>query len=250
MQIKIDAMPASTRSIFEKINTLGGVDGGILIGGTAMALQCGHRLSEGLDFWFPEKSLRQSNLDFLLDKLADSCRVELIMPQSDIVKAKINGFDLLASARDYLIDGVKVTFFHRKDSAHIGFSSMPVIKSGAIAIMSEEGIFNMKSYVITRRVKSRDLFDLRYFVLQGKSLSDILQSAKRSTPNEFSEEVIKATLTGKIPLDKNDEGLYSVSDQVTIGEIYDFFKGVVNDHERSEFLAEAKASPGMFLSLK
>lgn len=239
MPIKIEVLPEKTRLVYNKIKELGGINGGILIGGTAMALQCGHRLSEDLDFWFPKKHLRQAGLDTLISVLAKSCSIELITPQKDIVRSKINGFDLLDAARDYLIDGTRVTFFHRSDAAHKLFEVLPTIQDAALTIMSADGVFKMKSYVITQRVKSRDLFDLRYFLDHGKSIEDILSSAREAVPSEFSEELIKSVLTGVVPLDKNDEGIHSVSDGVVMDDIYRFFEDRINDYESDKFTSNA-----------
>lgn len=233
--VKTEFMPKATCDIFEKINEAGGLPGAILIGGTAMAIQCGHRLSEDLDFWLPHNPISQSGVDALIRRLSDRCEIKLITPQSDIVRARINGFNLLDSVRDYAIDGVKVTFFHRNDDTHKAFASLGTIKSKNIEIMSSDSIFYMKSYVITQRSKSRDIFDLKYFLEHGKSLIDIFDAIRKFSPGQFAEESIKATLSGIIPVDKSDEGISSVSSADTIDDIYAFFTQKINEYEMLRF---------------
>jgi len=59
--------------------------------------------------------------------------------------------------------------------------------------METEGIFSMKSYVIHQRVRSRDLFDLKTFVQQGKTIGEILHAGPAAVPAcsiEYAKSVL------------------------------------------------------------
>jgi len=44
-------------------------------------------------------------------------------------------------------------------------------------------------------------------------------------------EYYRAVLTGKIPLDRDDEGLLAVDVQVGVDQIYQFFKKIFKEHD-------------------
>jgi hypothetical protein len=102
----------------------------------------------------------------------------------------------------------------------------------SFGIMGEKGLFAMKSHVIHQRVRSRDLYDLKTFLMRGKTLADILQTASTADP-ACSQEYAKSVLVGDVPLDKEDEGFDSVGVNESIQDIYAFFKSVVNEYEQA-----------------
>lgn len=72
MDIKSDSMPERTERLFRKIagfSSHPAFQKMILIGGTAMSIQCGHRLSEDLDFWSPTDTLEDCDIDGLIAAL-------------------------------------------------------------------------------------------------------------------------------------------------------------------------------------
>ncbi len=95
-----------------------------------------------------------------------------------------------------------------------------------------EGLFVMKSYVIHQRVRSRDLYDLKTFMMRGKNLGDILRAGSAADP-ACSPEYAKSVLVGDVPLDKEDEGFDSIGVTESMQDIYAFFKGAVNDYEQA-----------------
>jgi proteic killer suppression protein len=52
-----DAMPPIAKDVFEILQSRKELESFVLIGGTALALQAHHQLSEDLDFWLPADSL-------------------------------------------------------------------------------------------------------------------------------------------------------------------------------------------------
>lgn len=116
--LKLDALPAATRALFSHLASDSAIGGFTLIGGTALSLQWGHRLSEDLDFWLPSDRLDKTLISSIIHRCRDAgFEASMTTPNAQIVKARINGFDLLSRAQDYVVGGVKVTFFARIDEA-------------------------------------------------------------------------------------------------------------------------------------
>lgn len=206
-----------------------------LIGGTAMALQVNHRKSEDLDFCCFSKQLNQADLnEILLRMKIEGFDVELATPASVISQSWISGVDVLALARDYAINGVKVTFFARNDTPYNKFCLFERLPDQGLTfdIMGLDGLFAMKSHVIHKRVASRDLFDLKWFVENGVEFRDVLTSAVELDPG-CSKEYAIAVLTGLNPMPAFDPGLKSVSDKTELSDIYSFFKDRVAKFESS-----------------
>lgn len=229
-------MPERTRSVFDALSNQPLMSGFILIGGTALSMQIGHRLSEDLDFWYPSDQLPKSNIDTVLANLAATGHHhEFVTPAWKISQARINGTDLLAQSRDHVIDGVKVTFFARNDIPYQHFSKMRRLHENGVSfeVMYKDAIFNMKSWLISQRIRSRDLFDLMVFIRdQGKTIHDILQAGAAADPT-YQREYAKDVLVGNVPMDKEDEGFNSIGLHISVEEIQKFFLDCVNQYEVS-----------------
>ncbi len=232
--LKINYLPIETKRVFELMAEIRQLSAFTLIGGTALALQIGHRLSEDLDFWVGDSELNKRNISETLHLLAQKgCNVKLTTPSQNIIFEKINGRDLLLYAQDYSIDGVKVTFFARNDIPYKHFNQQKRISdtNTSFAVMAEEGIFIMKSHVIHKRTRSRDLFDLKVLLETGKySIEDIFTSATKADLT-CTPEYAKAVLTGQIPLEKKDEGFSSLNINANMTDIYEFFSLKINEYE-------------------
>lgn len=229
-------MPERTRSVFEALSKEPLMSGFVLIGGTALSIQIGHRLSEDLDFWLPGDRMSKPRVDAVLANLAvKGHHHDLVTPAWKISQAKINGTDLLAQSRDHVIDGVKVTFFARNDIPYQHFSKMRRIVEDGIGfeVMHKDSIFDMKAWLISQRIRSRDLFDLMVFVRdQGKTIRDILEAGVAADPG-YQREYAKDVLIGTVPVDKEDEGFASIGLDVDIKSVHEFFLDRVNQYEIS-----------------
>lgn len=233
--LRIDSLPKGTRDVFDFLSSCQGLRGFTLIGGTALALQIGHRKSEDLDFWLPaDRFDKNAILSVIREAQNAGLEAQLITPHHRIVASKINGIDLLALAQDYLVGGVKVTFFARKDAAYDYFKDFARVTAKELTfdVMGAEGLFSMKSYVIHQRVRSRDLFDLKTFVERGKTLHDILKAAEKADPS-CSPAYGKEVLIGAVPLDPEDEGFDSIGVEENIEDIHAFFRKRVDADEQA-----------------
>lgn len=230
--LDLNFMPERTRLIYEALKDIQLMHGFVLIGGTAMSIQVRHRLSEDLDFWFPGSEMsKQRVAAVLLELEAKDFEHEMVTPAWKISQSKINGIDLLSKSQDHVIGGVKVTFFARDDAPYANFAKMPRIEDAStFTVAHEETIFKMKSWLISQRVRSRDLFDLMTFVQRGWSVGNILDAGTQADPL-FQVEYAKDVLTGNVPVDAEDEGFDSIGVKLSIDDIHQFFLDEVNRYE-------------------
>lgn len=229
-----DVLPSQTRCIFDLLAKDARLSDFILIGGTALALQKGHRLSEDLDFWLPATALNKNNIAGVMATCVENgVNVRLATPHSKIIAAKINGLDLLSGVQDYVLDGVKVTFLARFDETYQRFAELERIsnKGQSFAVMGGEGIFTMKSHLIHCRTRSRDLFDLMTFAKDGKGIDEILQAGVDVDP-AVSTEYAKSVLRGDVPMDKEDEGFYGVGIKESVSDVHQFFAEKIDEYEQ------------------
>lgn len=238
----LDFMPERTLRVFEALAKEPLMQGFVLIGGTALSIQTGHRLSEDLDFWYPAASMSKERVDAILFNLANAgFSHEFTTPAWRLTQARINGIDLLSQSRDHTIDGVKVTFFARQDIPYRHFAGMEFIKDQAnFSIAASDTIFAMKSWLISQRVRSRDLYDLMLLMQRGKSMQQLLDAGAQADPS-FQREYAKEVLLGNVPLDADDEGFESINLDASIGDVYRYFLAAVNEYEVSVAYALARA---------
>lgn len=197
-------------------------------------MQIGHRLSEDLDFWLPMSKMSGGRVDAIFEVLrAAGHSVQLVTPAWQITQARINGQDLLSMSRDYAVDGVKVTLFARDDAPYRYFAGMNRIQEPGVSfeIMGTDSIFEMKSWLISKRVRSRDLFDLMVMLRDhGRTIRDILDAGLMAD-TAYSAEYAKEILVGNAPLDPEDEGFESINLDIGIKAIYDFMTERVAEYE-------------------
>ena len=116
--------PDEASALFDVLCCAPEMEGLTLIGGTALALQIGHRISLDFDFAQFGGTLPSFAMDKLISRLKqEGHQTQMITSPAQISQFKINhGLNLLERARDYVIDGVKVTFFvHGKNSSQEEF---------------------------------------------------------------------------------------------------------------------------------
>ncbi len=240
--LKTEFLPSPTRALFERLTGEALLENMLLVGGSALALQIGHRLSEDLDFTTLEPKLPTARLDALMAALeAEGRQVSLLTPQSQIESFRIDtGRKLLDYARDYVVEGAKLTFFARGSSAPPNqlawLAQSPKSSDGkGFAVLGLAGLFAMKSLVLADRARSRDLFDLMVLIRDhGFTIDEAFRLACTLAPIEKRDiERHKAVMTGAIPLDAEDEGFESIGLAVGIEDIYAFFGGEVDRYERN-----------------
>ena len=241
-ELKLEFMPEATQKNFARLKDDPRLAGFTLVGGTALALQIGHRISEDLDFNVFGQKLPIKAIDGLLDDLAaGGAEIESLITSEQKLGFKINtSVNLDHYIQDYLIDGAKVTFHSRNEGdrpkAQIDFlKSAPkvAVSEKGFNVLAIDGLLVMKSIVIYDRVKSRDIYDLMVLTrVHGYTLDDIFAAIDAYQPIRHKDpEYFKSVVTGVIPLDKNDEGFSSIRLNVKMVGVYKHFKQLINDYE-------------------
>jgi hypothetical protein len=241
-KLKLEFMPEVTQKNFALLRDDPRLTGFTLVGGTALALQIGHRISEDLDFNIFGQKLPTSAIDGLLDELAASgATIESLITSEQKLGFKINTSENLDHyIQDYLINGSKVTFHSRNESdrpkAQIDFlKSAPkvAVSKGGFDVLGIDGLLVMKSIVVYDRLKSRDIYDLMVLTRDhGYALDDVFKAIHAYQPIRHKDpEYFKSVVTGVVPVDKNDEGFFSIHLNVKMDEIYKYFRKMINDYE-------------------
>ena len=239
---KTHSLPPSTQAVFSRMAASELTQGFLLIGGTVLALHIGHRLSNDLDFIFCEQhgKLPTARIDALIRSLREQgCQADWVIDSAQESAFRINSGERLSDyARDYNIDGVKVTFFAANPNAQpkrfTFWQSCPrdIQKGCAFAVLSLDALRTAKTLVLQDRVRSRDLFDLMVLMRDCNfTIEAFFDTIDRLADGTQDGEMERLILRGLIPLDKRDEGLDAVGVAVSINEIYAFFDSRLTDHE-------------------
>lgn len=140
-----------------------------LVGGTALALQIGHRVSVDFDL-FSSTELPRTLLS----------RVRRVFPGQLIVSTINNREQLNVSIR-----GVKTTFFwYRYPPA------LPLVTYQGVRMASVPEIAAMKAFAIGQRGTYRDYVDMHFLLTEEHiTIRKILQLAKKKYGAEFNERL-------------------------------------------------------------
>lgn len=235
--LQLNMLHPEALALYRVLSAAQELEGITLMGGTALALQIGHRFSLDFDFATFEEKLPTRKIDALVSRLkfADH-EVSLITDPATISQFKINtGKDLLQYARDYTMNGVKVTFtvHGRTKQQRAYFSRAVKIRTAGryFDILGLDAMKTAKTLVLADRVRARDLFDL--MVLMRSYDYSVAEAMKivESLGHNDDPEYYKAVMIGSIPLDQEDEGLDAINVKVTPDEMYAFFDKRIADYE-------------------
>lgn len=234
MRLKLDALPAATRKLYERAAESEALQPFTLMGGTALALQIGHRQSVDLDFATFSERLPVHAIERWISGLRGAgLRADNIVSPSQSAAFRINtGTALEHFAQDYEVEGVKVTFFaHGRNEAQRAYyqNAQRVEGTGSqFSVMGIEGLKASKTLVLGDRARSRDLYDVMVLMRDhGLTIDDMADYvATLGQNNDF--ERYTAVMTGEIPLDDEDEGLVGGQPPVTATEITDWLGAQVD----------------------
>lgn len=225
-ELGLDILPPATAAVIAKLADEPALAGFCLVGGTAMALQAGHRRSLDIDLVHFAEKLDKNGLYQAMRRHG----AIFTTPQSMISSAKINGFDLLVQMQDYVLDGIKVQCFVDPHGARYS-TGIQVIPGWRFGLADLATLFRMKSALLTQRSRARDYFDLLWFSQQGKTLADIIAAAQEADDGPEVATLVEHKLLGLLPLDAEDEGLDPVALDISIAEIYRHFEKQVQANE-------------------
>lgn len=172
-----------------------------LAGGTALALQVGHRSSVDLDFFTPEKDFNEKSI---AEELSTFGNWETTFINKGTVYGKIDGAK---------ISLISYPFFQ---------PSEPLLKIGAISIMSSKDIGAMKIVAISQRGKKRDFFDLYWIAKNIQPLSKSIEiMQKHYSVNQNEGHILKSLTYFEDAEADSDPKIYF---KASWKEVKDFFK--------------------------
>lgn len=168
----------------------------ILCGGTALAIQIGHRKSEDLDFMMWRKSkTEKSEVNW------SAIEKEIKEKIGEIENFNMLGFDQV----EFLVKGVKFSFFVSDNYSPV---STPVDYLGNIRLADIESIMAMKMEVMLRRAKFRDYYDIYSILREGYSIHNGIEKALKLSRHKLSSKnLIAMMLGGQFAPDNNFQNL-------------------------------------------
>lgn len=161
-----EALTKSGKEIFPLLGKFGDF---YLAGGTALALQIGHRISVDFDL-FSEKNINRSLFN----------KVKIIFAGKKVIPSVNNPDELTV-----FINGVKTTFLSYPFPVESGFAHYNSVK-----LLNPKEIAATKAYTIGRRGSLKDYIDL-YFIISGKiaTLDEIIKMANEKFGEEFNDRL-------------------------------------------------------------
>ena len=164
-----EAITSRAGELLSALAKFSGIKDFYLVGGTALALQIGHRISVDLD-WFAQKPLPK-NLLSSLKKLFPGRKILVDVLKTEELTVRI--------------DGVQITFLHYP----FPWADKPVKGSG-FKLASIKQIAVMKAQTINRRAAFKDYVDL-YFIVRdhGVTLQEIIRAGSNAFKEEFNSRL-------------------------------------------------------------
>lgn len=171
-----------------------------LVGGTAIALQLGHRRSIDFDLFSSEK--------------IDQRKIRSVIAKNHRI-----GKVIMDDQNEYtlIVDGVKMTFLHYP------FKVMANKKLNDFAKMPDlTALAAMKAYALGRRAKWKDYVDLYWIIKSHCSIVEIIKKAKTIFGVEFNEKNFRQQLAYFKDVDYTEEVDWLNGFEVSDKQIKDF----------------------------
>lgn len=177
-------LTTNIEAIIEQVAQLECIKPYILCGGTALAMQIGHRKSEDLDFmmWRISKTEKpEVNWNAIERELKEKI--------GEIENFNMLGFDQV----EFVVKGVKFSFFVSDNLSPV---TAPADYLGNIRLADIESIMAMKMEVMLRRMKFRDYYDIYCILQEGYSIHKGIEKALNLSRHRLSSKNIIAMLLG------------------------------------------------------
>lgn len=183
-----------------------------LAGGTALALQIGHRISEDFDF-FSNQPIKSGLLNAgLLNAVEKKFRDKKISPL-------VNNADELSLK----IDSIKITFLYYPFPLLFPLTVLEKINTAGV-----KEIAAMKAYTIGRRGSFKDYIDLYFILKEGhENMEKIISNTERKYKEAFNARLFLEQLV--YFEDIQDTGIKFIKAAVSLPELKDFFAKKVKE---------------------
>ncbi len=211
--LHLESLDKDRLEIFKQLRHFSSV--GVLAGGTAIALQIGHRKSYDFDI-FTYEPLQKGLFQKL--KRVFGNNVYKTFESRQQLNVSISG-------------DIKITFYYE------GFGpSLDTIKTNGIDLLDLRDLASNKAVTLGGRGKWRDYVDL-YFLIKEKwvALEPMIDMTENRFGGEFSRKLFLEQL-----MYTNDLGMFEIDflrDEVTPGEIGTFFEEQVKAYIKKQILA-------------
>lgn len=182
--------------IIEKVAAMDCIKPYILCGGTALAMQIGHRKSEDLDFmmWRKSKNEKPEVRWPVIEK-------ELREKIGEIESFNLLGFDQV----EFVVAGVKFSFYVSENFCPV---TKPVPYLENIRLADVYSIMAMKMEVMLRRMKMRDYYDIYAILKGGYDISKGIEAAKMYSQHRLNtKNLVMMLLTDRFQTDEQFEQL-------------------------------------------
>ncbi len=175
-QLHLNTISKDMSSILDQLMATDSFSEYVLVGGTALSLQLGHRKSIDLDLFTTKKYEPHS-----IKK-----KIQSLYPDASTIYERPNSIG-------FNIENVKVEFVQWKEGFELDY-----IKSNQWRLLKKEIIAVMKLNAIQDRSEKKDYADLS-FILKSRPLKDILLDYKKYYPYQQVRPVLEK-LTGNLNL--------------------------------------------------
>lgn len=158
-----------------------------LVGGTAIALQIGHRRSIDFDFF--------SNREF------NNVRIRKMIIKSGYKINKVYKDE--TGQFTFFVNNVQLTFFHYPFKVEFLEHFEKILRMPDLLTLAA-----MKAYALGRRAKWKDYVDLYFIINKYHSIKKIVKRSKDIFKGEFNERIFREQLTYFKDLNYSEEVIY------------------------------------------
>jgi hypothetical protein len=171
----MNGLTKNTEKIFEAVSLLNSIKDYTLIGGTAISLQIGKRLSEDLDFCKWSTNLKKDKPSVNWPQIKKE--LETI---GKIEKLDVLGFDQV----NFVVASVKISFLIKQGNLSPVNTLVPILNNIKAADLHSLG--SMKVELVLRRSNFKDYYDIYSLLKEGLSLKTIVEGASK-----YSNHILK-----------------------------------------------------------
>lgn len=204
----LDILPAEQLKLWDDLGST--PNHFTLYGGTALALQLGHRQSIDFDFFSNEK--------FIPQELYES----IPYLKNSIIEQETN--NTLTCLVDKDNNKIQVSFF---GDLELPIINDPIIANNGIKIASAEDVLTTKLKTIINRSSAKDYIDIASGFENGFSLNKLINNTKKLYGNNFN-----ANLSLKALAYFNDVDISKETQSIIIKHLNNFLKSKKQDYDR------------------
>ena len=179
----MNGLAKHTEKVFERISKLETIKPYLLVGGTALSLQIGKRLSEDLDFmkWKTSPNDKSEVAWYKINKELESIGL--------VESVDVLDFDMV----EFVFEGVKLSFYSAPRIRPTHLQEIPYMTNIRLADVESIGV--MKMEVMLRRNTFRDYYDIYSILKEGHDLHKMIDEAIIHSNHRLKEKSILMILT-------------------------------------------------------